>query len=198
MMSMRKRYLAWGLGLAMMAGCDSPSAAERFNPVGTLSFSYQGAVSGSFQATGEMEISDGTIPTPVTGATAYREDEGISLLAYQARGSSRGDAFALLLGKAEVGTLALNGLACQQQGAADCRVGVFLPDVDVADLPAATDPSGLTEKTYVLALGSVNVTARSRLRIKGTFTGIALLASDPTPRTAINVSGTFDLPIRPE
>lgn len=196
-MSMRRRCLA--LGLVMMAGCDSPSAAERFDPVGTLSFSYQGAISGSFQATGEMEISDGTIPAPVTGATAYREDERISLLAYQARGSTRGDAFGLLLGQAEPGTLALNALGCQQQGAADCRVGVFIPDVDAAELPATTDPSGLAEKTYVLALGSVNVTARSRHRIKGTFTGVALLASDPTPQTAVNVTGgTFDLPIRPQ
>lgn len=198
-MMTRHNILAVVAAAALLAGCGDPSGSERFDPVGTLSFSYQGAISGTFQATGEMEVDEGAAPTPQTGATAYLDQEQVALLAFQAKGATRGDAFALLLGDAETGTLALNPAACQQQAAPDCRVGVFLPDVDVTQVPTGEDPGRVTANTFILAIGSVKVTSRSRVRIKGTFSGVALRASDPSPLNAINITGgTFDLPIRPE
>jgi hypothetical protein len=196
---MRKLFVAVAVGAALLGGCDSPSAAEKFDPVGSLSFSYQGVISGTFQATGEIDVQPGTVPAAATGATAYREDEQVSLMAFQARGGSRGDAFALLLGQAAPGTVTLNATQCQQQSMAECRVGIFVPDVDAAELPGTRDPSRLLQKSYVLVLGNVTIASRTRHRIKGTFQGVALRANDPNLQNAVNVTaGQFDLPIRPE
>ncbi|HEX8320970.1 hypothetical protein [Longimicrobium sp.] len=195
----RKLYLAMALGAAVLGGCDSPSKSEEFDPVGTLSFSYQGAVSGTFQATGAIEAQPGTVPAAETGATAVREEESIALVAFQARGAGRGDAFALLLGDAEKGTLQLNPTACQQQPAPECRIGIFVPDVAATDLPNTRDPSELMAKSYVLALGAVEVVSRTRLRIKGTFQAVAVRADNPGFQNTINIGqGQFDLPIRPQ
>ncbi|HEY0037433.1 MAG TPA: hypothetical protein VGB66_12125 [Longimicrobium sp.] len=194
-----KLYLAIGIGAAMLGGCDSPSKPEEFDPVGTLSFTYQGAISGTFQATGAIEAEPGTVPAAETGATAVREEESIALVAFQARGAGRGDAFALLLGEAEKGTLQLNPTACQQQPAPECRIGIFVPDVAATDLPTTLDPSELMAKSYVLALGSVVVVSRTRVRIKGTFQAVAVRADNPGLQNTINIGqGQFDLPIRPE
>jgi hypothetical protein len=195
----RKLYLAMALCAGALGGCDTPSAAEKFDPVGTLSFTYQGAISGTFQATGALDVQPGTVPAAATGATAVREEESVALVAFQARGAGRGDAFALLLGDAQKGTLQLNPAACQQQAGPECRVGIFVPDVAAAELPATRDPSELMGKSYVLVLGSVNVVSRTRLRIKGTFQAVAFRADDPGFQNTINIGqGQFDLPVRPE
>ena len=195
----RTMYLAVALCAGVLGGCDSPSKAEEFDPEGTLSFSYQGAVSGTFQATGAIDVEPGTMPAATTGATAVRDDESIALVAFQARGAGRGDAFALLLGDAEKGTLQLNPAACQQQASPECRIGIFVPDVSATDLPDTRDPSGVMAKSYVLVLGSVNVVSRTRLRIKGTFQAVAIRADNPGFQNSINIGqGQFDLPIRAE
>lgn len=195
----RKLYLAMVLSAGMLGGCDSPSKPEEFDPVGTLSFSYQGAISGTFQATGALDIQPGTVPAAATGATAVREEESLALVAFQSRAAGRGDAFALLLGDAEKGTLQLNPTACQQQPAPECRIGIFVPDVDATELPNTQDPSELMAKSYVLVLGAVEVVSRTRLRIKGTFQAVAVRADNPGLQNTINIGqGQFDLPIRPE
>lgn len=195
----RKLYPAMALCAAVLGGCDSPSKAEEFDPVGTLSFSYQGAISGTFQATGAIDVQPNTVPAAETGATAVREEESIALVAFQARAAGRGDAFALLLGDAQKGTLQLNPTACQQQASPECRIGIFVPDVAATDLPNTQDPSELMAKSYVLVLGSVEVVSRTRLRIKGTFQAVAFRADDPGFQNTINIGqGQFDLPIRPE
>jgi hypothetical protein len=195
----RKLFLAMALCAGVPGGCDSPSKAEEFDPVGTLSFTYQGAMSGTFQATGAIEAQPGTAPAATTGATAVREQESIALVAFQARAAGRGDAFALLLGEAGKGSLQLNPTACQQQPAPECRIGIFVPDVAATDLPGTRDPSQLMAKSYVLVLGGVEVVSRTRLRIKGTFQAVAVRADNPGFQTTINIGqGQFDLPIRPE
>jgi hypothetical protein len=194
--------LTIGLCLAfLLSGCDSPSAPERFDPVGTLSFTYQGAtLSGTFQATGEMQLSGSTIPQPVTGATAYRQENQLNLLAFRTQSASRGDAFSLLLGEVTTtGPLSLDPLACQQQASANCRVGFFVPDVDSAELTSVTDLSVLLQKSYVLVLGSINVTSRTDLRVRGTFQAVAFRANEQSLQNALTISnGEFDLPVRPQ
>jgi hypothetical protein len=194
--------LTIGLCLAMLlSGCDSPSAPEQFDPVGTLSFTYQGAaISGTFQATGEMQIGGGAVPQPVTGATAYRQENQLNLLAFRTQSASRGDAFSLLLGEvATTGPLSLDPLACQQQASANCRVGFFVPDVDSAELTGAPDLATFLQRTYVLVPTSINITSRTDLRIKGVFQGIALRANQQSLQNTLLISsGQFDLPIRPQ
>ncbi|MBW3655379.1 MAG: hypothetical protein KY444_04685 [Gemmatimonadetes bacterium] len=195
----RTMCLAVALCAGVLGGCDSPSKAEEFDPEGTLSFSYQGAISGTFQATGAIDAQPGTVPGAMTGATAVRDEESIALFAFQARGAGRGDAFAFLLGDAEKGTVQLNAAACQQQASPECRIGIFVPDVAAGELPDTRDPSGVVSRSYVLVLGSVNVVSRTRLRIKGTFQAVAFRADNPGLQNTINIGqGQFDLPIRAE
>jgi hypothetical protein len=185
----------------LLAGCDNPSAPESFNPVGTLSFTYQGAtISGTFQATGEMQLSSGAAPQPITGATAYRQDNQLSLLAFRTQTASRGDAFSLLLGEvAATGSLPLDPIACQSQASTTCRIGFFVPDLDPAELTSVTDLSVLLQKSYVLVIGSINVTSRTDLRVKGTFQAVAFRANEQSLQNALTISnGQFDLPIRPQ
>ena len=195
-------HLRLGLCVTLLlSGCDSPSTPEKFDPVGTLSFTYQGAtLSGTFQTTGEMQISSGTIPQPVTGATAYRQENQLSLLAFRTQAASRGDAFSLLLGEVTTtGPLSLDPLSCQQQTSANCRIGFFVPDLDPAELTSVTDLSVLLQKSYVLALGSINVTSRTDLRVKSTFQAVAFRANEQSLQNALTISnGQFDLPVRPQ
>lgn len=194
--------LKLGLCLALLlSGCDSPSTPERFDPVGTLSFTYQGAtISGTFQATGEMQLSSGTVPQPVTGATAYRQENHLNLLAFRTQAASRGDAFSLLLGEVTTtGPLQLSPLSCQQQASASCRIGFFIPDLDPAELTSVPDISVLLQKSYVLVLGSINITSRTELRVKGTFQATAFRANEQSLQNALTISnGQFDLPVQPQ
>lgn len=201
MSAVRPRFLGLACCIAVLWGCgDGPSGPERFDPVGTLQFTYRGPISGTFEATGEMQVQPGTLPQPVTGATAYRQENALSLLAFRVKTPSRGDLFAVHVGEAgQPGTIQLDPLSCQQQSLAGCRVGIFLPDVDATALADSTDLRALAERGYVLLLGSVTITSRTDLRVRGTFQGIAFRGGEQSLQNALTISnGRFDLPIRPE
>jgi hypothetical protein len=187
---------------ALLPACgSSPSEpGETFDPVGTVTFTFQGARTGTFAATGEMQVAGGGLPQPVTGATAFQGDNLLNVFGYRARTASRGDFFSLQLGEVAVaGTYALDPLACQQQTMARCRIGFFVPDLDPSELQGSFDLAALSERTYVLVLGSVTVTARTPMRVRGTFQGVAFRANEQAIQNMLTVNGgTFDLPIRPQ
>jgi hypothetical protein len=184
---------------AVLGACDGGTGSEELDPVGTVSFTYRGAVSGSYQATGELQLRSGTLPQPATGATAYRQDSVLAVLAFKTEGGARGDGFTLVLGAlTEKGSYAFDPLACQSQASGACRIGVFAPGLDAAQLAATPDAAALAANAYVLVLGSVNVTRLTELRVRGTFSGTAVRASDPTLASAVTISrGEFDVPIPP-
>lgn len=184
---------------AVLAACDGGTGSEQLDPVGTVSFTYRGAVTGTYQATGELQVRSGTLPQPATGATAYRQDSILAVLAFRTEGGARGDGFSLVLGAlTETGSYAFDPLACQAQSAGACRVGVFAPGLDAALLATTPDAAALAANAYVLVLGSVNVTRLTDLRVRGTFSGTAVRASDPTLQNAVTITqGEFDVPIPP-
>lgn len=185
--------------VVLLAGCDGSPSEPRFDPVGSISFAYSGVISGSYEARGVMEVEQGAIPAPVTGATAYLQDDLMNLLAFRAQTSTRGDAFTLLLGAVPgTGSLPLDPLSCQQQVLASCRIGFFVPDVDVTQL-TGPDLASLLEITYVLVLGNVEVTTRTDRRIRGTFQAIAFRGNEENLQNSLTITnGSFDLPIRPQ
>ena len=184
---------------AALSACDGGTGSEALDPVGTVSFSYRGAVTGTYQATGELQLRSGTLPQPATGATAYRQDSILAVLAFKTDGGARGDGFTLILGAlTEKGSYAFDPLACQAQSAGACRIGVFVPGLDAALLSTNPDPAALAANAYVLALGSVEVTRLTKLRVRGTFSGTAVRASDPSLQNAVTITrGEFDVPIPP-
>lgn len=184
---------------AVLSACDGGTGSEELDPVGTVSFTYRGAVSGAYQATGELQLRSGTLPQPATGATAYRQDSILAVLAFKTDGGARGDGFSLILGAlTETGSYAFDPLACQSGSAGACRIGVFAPGLDAALLATTPDAAALAANAYVLVLGSVNVTRLTDLRVRGTFSGTAVRASDPTLENAVTITrGEFDVPIPP-
>jgi hypothetical protein len=188
--------------VALLSGCSrSPSEPqEEFNPVGSVSFSYQGSRAGVYHAAGEMQIQSGGLPQPGTGATAFQQENLLSLFAFRSQSASRGDFFSMVLGEVgEPGSFALDPLACQQQVFAQCRSGFFIPDLDPAELGEAADLTAVVDRTYVMVLGNVTVTARTPMRVRGTFQGVAFRANTQVAQNMIIISGgQFDLPVRPQ
>lgn len=183
--------------LGLLGACgDGPTEPEQFDPVGTVSFTYDGARSGTFVASGVMEPPDSAVAAPVTGATAVRSEGLVSVVAFRSGTDDHGDLFFMNLGEVTgAGTLQLGVLDCDQASAATCRTGMFIPEVSLASL-AEFDPLVIRDKAYVFSTGTVTVTAKTQLRIRGTFEGTAKQAVEDPLEGTLLISGSFDLPIR--
>lgn len=192
------KVLGAACAAAVLAGCEGSTSPEKLDPVGTVRFTYRGALTGTYEATGELQVQAGTVPQPATGATAYRQDSTLAVLAFRSAGGTRGDGFTLLLGPLKsTGSFAFDPVACQGAAASGCRVGAFAPGLDAATL-TTTDPARLAAGAYILAIGSVNVTRLSKVRLRGTFSGTAVPLSNPTLQNTISITnGEFDVPIPP-
>jgi hypothetical protein len=190
------KVLGAACAAAVLAGCEGSTSPEKLDPVGTVRFSYRGALTGTYEAMGELQVQAGTVPQPATGATAYRQDSTLAVLAFRSAGGTRGDGFTLLLGPLKsTGSVAFDPVACQGAVTSGCRVGAFAPGLDAA---ALGDPARLAAGAYILAIGSVNVTRLSKVRLRGTFSGTAVPLSNPTLQNTISITnGEFDVPIPP-
>lgn len=183
-----------------LASCGGGGTdAETLDPRGTVRFSYRGALTGTYEASGELPVQSGALPQPTTGAVAVRQDSVLAVLAFRATGGTRGDGFSLVLGSVKsTGALAFDPLACQSQSAGACRIGVFAPGLDASALATTPDPAKLAAGAYILVLGSVNVTRLTDVRVRGTFSGTAVPAANPTLQNTIAITnGEFDVPIPP-
>jgi hypothetical protein len=188
--------------IAMLSGCERSSVEpqEVFDPVGSVSFSYRGARTGTFVASGEMQIQSASLPQFATGATAFKQDGLLNVFAFHGPTPNRGDFFALLLGEVSApGSFPFDPVACAQQVFTQCRLGFFVPDLDRQEFDDQFDLSALSETAYVLVLGNIRITAHTPMRVRGTFQGIAFRGNEQTIQNLITVtSGKFDLPVRPQ
>ena len=193
------KVLGTACTMAALAGCGEPTSTEKLHPAGTVRFSYRGALTGTYEAAGELRVQAATAGPPATGATAFRQDSTLAVLAFRGVGGTRGDGFTLLLGALRsTGTFAFDPTACQSAAAGGCRVGAFAPGLDATALVASADPAQLAAGAYVLALGSVTVTRLSDTRLRGTFSGTAVPLRNPTLQNTLFISGgEFDVPIPP-
>jgi hypothetical protein len=181
----------------LSAGCGgSVTAPEAFNPSGTLSFTYSGSITGSFAATGELVMPQGDLPAAITGAGAWRQQEQLAFAASRADGVHV-DVFSLILGDVtQTGTFAINVAACVSTPA-QCRVGFFLPQLDVSELSSGPDIEALRERGFTMIAGDVTVTSISTTRVRGTFRGLAVRGTEVSLVNTITITnGTFDLPLR--
>jgi hypothetical protein len=195
---MRSRFLA-AFCAVLLAACGDGTGTEPLDPVGTVRFDYRGAITGSYEASGELPIENGALTQPATGASVIRRDSVLAVVAFRQNGGTKGDGFSLLLGAlTKTGSYSIDALGCQT-APGSCRVGVFARDLDVAKLTTSPDTAGLTSNAYVLALGTVNVTRLTDVRVRGTFSGVAVRASDPNPLNPVTITnGEFDVPIPPQ
>lgn len=183
----------------LLAACGDGTGTAPLDPVGTVRFDYRGAISGSYEAIGELPIENGALPQPATGATAIRRDSVLAVVAFRQSGGTKGDGFSLLLGALDkTGSYSIDALGCQT-APGSCRVGVFARDLDAAMLTTAPDSAAIVSNAYVLAFGSVNVTRLTDVRVRGTFSGVAVRLSDQDLQNPVTITnGEFDVPIPPQ
>jgi hypothetical protein len=190
---------ALAASLLLLSACrGSPVEPERFDPVGSIGFTYGGARSGAYQVSGELRLGSAEAPRPTPGAAAFVREEVLAVVGWQSDGGTRGDYFTLFLGEVgAAGSMQLDPLACAQQAFERCRMAIFAPDIDPAALPSgAMDLPAVAGGAYVMALGTVNVTWRSELRVRGTFQGVAFRGTEQSLQNMITISGQFDVPVR--
>lgn len=195
---MRSRFVLLCCALAL-AACGDGTGTAPLDPVGTVRFNYRGAITGGYEAIGELRVENGALPQPATGATAIRRDTLLAVVAFRTQGGTTGDGFSLLLGALKkTGSYSIDALGCQT-APGSCRIGVFARGLDAAMLTTSPDTAGLAANAYVLALGSVNVTQLTKVRVRGTFNGVAVRLSDQSLQNPVTITdGEFDVPIPPQ
>ncbi|MGH7457676.1 MAG: hypothetical protein ACREKN_01165 [Longimicrobiaceae bacterium] len=168
------------LVVILIAGCKD--AVEPVpNPVGSLSFTYSGAVDGTFDAQGEYPA-PGAQPTSFAAAEPSPLGGGVAIIGLRTRDLVQD---ALIL---DVGTVT-------QPGTYSPRLSLFFYGVAAGNISPA--------RLFMQEAGEVVVTSVSDERIEGTFTAI-LVAGDllfpmppdtVPPDTVVVTDGEFDVPI---
>jgi hypothetical protein len=177
-----KRSLGTAALALALAACKNDSTGSSGNGSGDLSFTYSGAVSGQFTASGEFDRNN----TSRTEFGVAAVDEGnVVLAAADQVQANRTDLF-IMSAPASVGTTTCTPGSSFQ----NCRIdGLFAVGFTSAgDLEPDAIYSG-----YV---GTIQVTELTDDRVRGTF---SLLLEDESGVNSVEArSGSFDLPIVPE
>ncbi len=194
--------------LLLLSGCGKDATGPQ-ETAGSVSFTYGGAVSGSFQASGNLELDAQGRPQFGNWAAAEREGTELAIFAFQTRTDPRGDLFVLELSNvSSPGTYALDFNGCedietmslqnlpdletlknlstlsslqslQVSGRAECRIAALFPNFDTRNFRDDSQAIPPTE-LIVLLQGSVTVDAISNDRVRGTFQGTGLHVTDLT------------------
>jgi hypothetical protein len=186
--------------VVLLTSCGRGSTdPEPFDPIGSLSFTYRGGITGTFSSAGTLEIAADNSFSPVTGASAYRQQDRLALVASYADAPPRADIFSLLLGDVRrSGSFQIDPAPCAGGSLAECRVGFFLPEVAASEWTGTPDLETVRNRSYLMITGDVTITSISETRVKGSFRGIALRGNEPSLQNTITISnGAFDLPLRP-
>ena len=181
---MRKSLVLCLALLLPLAACgdDDPVGPD---PTGSLSFNYNGDISGTFSVSGEPRLTSTGLPqNPFAVATT----EGGSLLVFGARPAT-GNKFDLVRIEGELGAGTFQ--VCSAPSA-DCPGGIFLLGLN--------DALNSFDQAYVLTSGTVTVSEVNGERVRGSFQGTAVRLDpatgqrDPT-RTITISNGQFDAPV---
>jgi hypothetical protein len=183
---MQTGSLAAALALAALtlSGCgDSTGLGSK---TGSLSFSYSGARSGSFSASGEYRATTTSFVKQPFAVGSKGVENGvafISVLSYQPVTSTTGDVAIVLLPNVTAPTTLSLDSTCDTDACPLAAV-VFDTDPDVDE-----DESDF----YVFDSGTLQVTSVASGRITGTFSGTATEFLSDAAITVTN--GTFDVPL---
>lgn len=179
-------FFALLLPLVACSGEDDPIAP---NKVGSLSFSYSGDISGTFSVSGEANIDDNDYPQNAF-AVAQAEGGEVSIAGIRPTQRPKFDFFGIEL--ADVAAPRTIQVCALPTGGA-CPVIFFL-------LGANSDTEAV-DQAYVFTSGSVVISGISAERVRGSFSGTAVLLNLATgqpnlARTITVTNGQFDVPVR--
>jgi hypothetical protein len=174
-----RRYSLLAAALALVASCGD-SGTENNNLSGSVNFTYSGAISGSFAASGALPVIT-SLETQQWAVGARDEANGeIIVEALKPRTSTSHDVAVLFIPRLTVGSSSVD---CPQT---TCAGGFF--DFDV------NNSTGDSQQTCFLATGTLTISTITSSRVTGTFsgTGSCVDASQNIAAFSVN-SGTFDV-----
>lgn len=177
-----KRLLGTAALALALAACKNESIGSDENERGDLSFTYTGAVSGQFTASGEFDRNN-TSQTEF-GAAVVEEGEVILLGADQVQ-ANRTDVF-IMSAPAREGTTTCTATTPFE----NCTILGFF----AVGFTGPSDPE--PDAQYIGYEGSIQVTELTDDRVRGTF---SLSLEDENGENPVEArSGSFDVPIIPE
>jgi hypothetical protein len=187
-----RSILFLALAIALGASCgDGDSTGPEDPESGSLSFSYSGAFSGTYDVSGAARFDATGFPTYGTWAVGGRDTntDDLAVAAFRARTAPRGDLFALLVPSVTgPGTIAI----CDSLMDFDCDVAVALAfNIDVQN---DADPD---QPFCILNAGTIEMRSLAPDRAVGGFSGTGVCFAGPTDEArAFAVSdGSFDVPL---
>lgn len=188
---MNPRRLFLVSSLSLLAGCGGDKASGPTGLAGALSFSYSGALSGSFNVTGQMPVSQSQMETTswATGEiVASGAGAGTYVIGATPRTASTHDFVYIVANRTNPGTATINYDNCTVE---PCST-VFV--VFGFDNGSGT---GYLQDCY-LQTGTITITEVTATRVKGTFSGSGLCFTQGQTETAWTVSnGSFDVALTP-
>jgi hypothetical protein len=177
------KRLVLAASLALL-GCSSDKATAPTGLVGTFSFSYSGAISGTFNATGALPGTPAGMETTSWAAAEISTADGeTGVLAATPRSASSHDIAGLFMERVTPGAATISD-TCQTQ------CGFALMTFGQAN---GTGTTFLQE--CFITVGSITITEVTTTRVKGTFsgTGECLAFGSQTPAAFTVTNGTFDV-----
>lgn len=179
----RRATLALALSAAF-AGCGEDPFAPDLAPQGEATFTYSGAISGSFEGSGRLNRRNPNAGAWAVGELQDFEDTQIlGVFAQERREDLRIDGLILEWEGAQVGSV-----TCDQTTVTCPYSAIFVLGTERF--------SGTVEATYSQPYGTLTVTTLTDDRAQGTFSfsmrgQVAGTAEPPV----IQVSGSFDVPL---
>lgn len=193
---MNSRLFFAGLLAAFTAACGDGGTEPELQ-TGSLSFSYSGAESGTFAATGPLDV-DGGAPTSDGAAAQSYGTTFTRIAAVRMAGSNQADIIQFALPAVTgPGSFSLD-MEClsASYGGFTCPFAVIGLSVPTQSPPPGS-PTVLPDGLYAFASGTITVTSVTATRIVGTFSGSAQsIEFDPSAGAEVITvtNGTFDVP----
>ena len=178
---MRRRTISF-FAIALLA-CGDSTGPRGLN--GVISFTFTGAGGGFFDVTA-LAPNTGETPDLSRNLTAGYSNDTVTLVAaFRAIGSGFGDAVALGLTSATVGSASVD-VDCDPEGTTVCALLVFARNFNTA-----TEATG---QTCTLYTGTVAITQITASRIVGTFSGAGECVDELEDASPFGVTnGTFNV-----
>jgi hypothetical protein len=180
------KRLVIGASFTMLAGC-SDSKTGPTGLTGALSFTYSGALSGTFNVTGQMPTSTSAQETSSWAAGEVSTADATTFIAASTpRSASTHDLIFVVAGRTTEGSATIDFDNCVGD---NCSTVFFL-------LGHQNGQFGSALQSCELITGSIVITDLTSTRIKGTFSGTGRCFSSGDVETGFTVTnGSFDVPI---
>ena len=180
---MQLNRLVIGASLALLASCkDSSTSPSGFS--GTLSFSYSGAITGNFSASGVMPAATGAMETSAWAAGEVSTVDGVTYVAAATpRNSTSHDFFGFYVERTTPGSS-----SASDNCTSNCAFVGF-------EFGMQNGAGNTWLQICSLTTGTVAITEITATRVKGTFsgTGECVPFGSSTPQAFTVTNGTFDV-----